>query len=98
MARIPVPCGHEDYPCCGCDNVALTGEDALDVCCPYCGEPECFGRCEEDFVDEPDESMDGDFDSAMASAGHGTDEDYNHYDYGDETPFGEALDAGCDDY
>lgn len=25
---------------------------------------------------EPDESMDGDFDSAMASAGHGTDEDY----------------------
>ena len=27
--------------------------------------------------DEPDDSMDGDFDSAMASAGHGTDEDYN---------------------
>jgi hypothetical protein len=27
--------------------------------------------------DEPNESMDGDFDSAMASAGHGTDEDYN---------------------
>jgi hypothetical protein len=26
---------------------------------------------------EPDDSMDGDFDSAMASAGHGTDEDYN---------------------
>jgi len=25
---------------------------------------------------EPDESMDGDFDSAMASAGMGTDEDY----------------------
>ena len=25
---------------------------------------------------EPDDSMDGDFDSAMASAGHGTDEDY----------------------
>jgi len=24
----------------------------------------------------PDDSMDGDFDSAMASAGHGTDEDY----------------------
>ena len=28
---------------------------------------------------EPDESMDGDFDSAMASAGHGTDEDYGYY-------------------
>jgi len=26
---------------------------------------------------EPDDSMDGDFDSAMASAGHGTDEDYD---------------------
>ena len=26
---------------------------------------------------EPDDSMDGDFDSAMASAGHGTVEDYN---------------------
>ena len=26
-----------------------------------------------------DESMDGDFDSAMASAGHGTDEDYGCY-------------------
>ncbi len=25
------------------------------------------------------ESMDGDFDSAMASAGHGTDEDYGSY-------------------
>jgi hypothetical protein len=28
---------------------------------------------------EPDESMDGDFDSAMASAGFGTDEDYGYY-------------------
>jgi hypothetical protein len=26
-----------------------------------------------------DESMDGDFDSAMASAGFGTDEDYGYY-------------------
>ena len=30
-----------------------------------------------------DESMDGDFDSAMASAGFGTDEDYGHCDSGD---------------
>jgi len=29
--------------------------------------------------DEPNESMDGDFDSAMASAGHGTDEDYGYF-------------------
>ena len=27
---------------------------------------------------DPDESMDGDHDSAMASAGFGTDEDYGH--------------------
>ncbi len=37
-----------------------------------------------DAMDEDtyDESMDGDFDSAMASAGMGTDEDYGYY--GDE--------------
>ena len=29
--------------------------------------------------DEVDDSMDGDFDSAMASAGFGTDEDYGYY-------------------
>jgi len=33
-----------------------------------------------DFMDD---SMDGDFDSAMASAGHGTDEDYGYFG-GDE--------------
>ena len=34
---------------------------------------------------EPDDGMDGDFDSGMASAGHGTDEDYEHnsHDEGD---------------
>ena len=35
-----------------------------------------------DDPDDYDDSMDGDFDSAMASAGYGTDEDYGHY--GDE--------------
>jgi hypothetical protein len=30
-------------------------------------------------ADEVDESMDGDFDSGMASAGFGTDEDYGYY-------------------
>ena len=37
----------------------------------------------QDVVDEsnsePDDSMDGDFDSGMASAGFGTDEDYGYY-------------------
>ena len=36
-----------------------------------------------DMRDDMDESMDGDFDSAMASAGLGTDEDYGCF--GDET-------------
>ncbi len=37
----------------------------------------------QDYDDENyDDSMDGDFDSAMASAGFGTDEDYGYY--GDE--------------
>jgi hypothetical protein len=35
----------------------------------------------DDFFEEEDEdeSMDGDFDSAMRDAGFGTDEDYGHY-------------------
>jgi len=33
----------------------------------------------EDRLDDYDDSMDGDFDSAMASAGYGTDEDYGYY-------------------
>lgn len=36
---------------------------------------------EETMVDDSyDDSMDGDFDSAMASAGYGTDEDYGCYE------------------
>lgn len=33
-----------------------------------------------DYLDIVDESMDGDFDSAMSSAGFGTDEDYGYFD------------------
>lgn len=43
---------------------------------------------EGDRREEPDDSMDGDFDSAMASAGLGTDEDYEH-----ETPLGEQYEG-----
>ena len=35
---------------------------------------------EEQESDRFDDSMDGDFDTAMASAGYGTDEDYGFYD------------------
>jgi hypothetical protein len=43
-----------------------------------------IGKEHGDFFEDPgyDDSMDGDFDSAMASAGFGTDEDYGYY--GDE--------------
>jgi hypothetical protein len=37
----------------------------------------------DDRLDDYDDSMDGDFDSAMASAGYGTDEDYGYYGDGD---------------
>lgn len=70
MARIPVnSCGHIDWPCCGCDNEVLTGEDAL----------ERMREEDEGYDLLPGEDMDGDFDSAMASAGLGTDEDYGYY-------------------
>lgn len=41
-----------------------------------------YGVVEDAEFVEYDDSMDGDFDSAMASAGFGTDEDYGYY--GDE--------------
>ncbi len=61
MARYRVrDCGCIDWPCCEhADNFALTDEDAADCCCPYCGDPECFGQCEDQYPDEddcPDES------------------------------------------
>lgn len=43
---------------------------------------------DENFCHDLDDSMDGDFDSGMASAGFGMDEDYNHYSY-DEGGFGD---------
>lgn len=69
-----MPC--EDAPCCGC--------------CPANNEPtnpfEDYSDFDYDVEfmeldDEPDvdETMDGDFDTGMASAGHGTDEDYGFY-------------------
>jgi hypothetical protein len=43
----------------------------------------------EEHSSEPDESMDGDFDSGMTSAGMGTDEDYGYY--GENDFFGEST-------
>ena len=48
-----------------------------------------FDDADDEYYDDDDynDMMDGDFDSGMASAGHGTDEDYGYYggeddDYG----------------
>ena len=71
-------CGHEDWPCCGCgDDLERIDDGDL---CQGCGEPEAFCHC--DKIDEydddcdGDESMDGDHESGLASAGFGVDEDY----------------------
>lgn len=55
---------------------AITLHDGQDMT-EYNNEPEPDE--EEMDRDDCDESMDGDFDSAMASAGFGTDEDYGVY-------------------
>jgi rubredoxin len=65
--------------------------------CPDCGETipddvvngQACANCEHVFIeerpdDEPNDSMDGDAASALASAGHGTDEDYEHGTPGSE--------------
>ena len=73
-------CGHEDWPCCGCGNDLERFDDG-DLC-QGCGEPEAFCRCDEmdeddcDDTCDSDDSMDGDHESGLASAGFGMDEDY----------------------
>lgn len=45
-----------------------------------------------DEYDSYDDSMDGDLESGLSSAGWGTDEDYGYY--GDDTPLGEDYYGG----
>lgn len=66
------------------------------VTCDQCGEefeldeenedycPNCFARYDADDHDNLDDSMDGDAESALASAGLGTDEDYGDFGGGDD--------------
>jgi len=63
------------------ETIDPTENEANPSVCPTCGDENCDGRCE-----EPNESMDGDAASALASAGFGTYEDYEH-----DTPLGEEL-------
>ena len=68
-------CGHEDYPCCGCGS-DLERFDDSDIC-QGCGEPDNYCVCDEYEDDcDGDDSMDGDHESGLASAGFGMDEDY----------------------
>lgn len=83
-------CGQPDCfgSCCDGDGFVPDHDDNCD--CDECRLTE--GEY------EGNEDMDGDFDSAMTSAGFGTDEDYNHYacddgGYFDETPLGHEYDG-----
>jgi steroid 5-alpha reductase family enzyme len=62
----------------------LSATDAADLAGVPVEMVQAFFEVLADEQDEEsyDESMDGDFDSAMASAGYGTDEDYGYF--GDE--------------
>ena len=68
------------------DEGLLDPKEVVTMCVKYMSEDdvadmmdcnELSSRFQED--DEYDDSMDGDHDSAMASAGFGTDEDYGYY-------------------
>lgn len=90
-----VGCSGEDCVCCEVyleeraeqQHIALYGppENELDDAPDGWGDEDYDDDEEEEDFDGPDDSMDGDFDSGMSSAGFGTDEDYDHY----ETPLGE---------
>lgn len=66
-----------DCVCDYCDAELVTG-DLVDGKCPHCGWE--ILDTDAPFIDE---SMDGDHESALASIGWGTDEDYGYYG-GDE--------------
>jgi hypothetical protein len=64
-----------DMHCSTCDACPGDQSHKMGEACPF-GD-DYTGDHEDDY--DYDDSMDGDFDSAMASAGHGTDEDYGFY-------------------
>ena len=66
--RVPVLCG------CGWGHLAMPVDEVPEFC-PLCGNPLYQEQDGEDF----DDSMDGDHESALASAGWGCDEDYGSY-------------------
>lgn len=71
--------GYRD--CVACGNVIQKegGESVNGLLCSDCGQGENEQECEEP---DYDDSMDGDAQSALSSAGWGTDEDYGLFDDG----------------
>lgn len=78
-----IGCSAEDCVCCEVYLEEVAEQRHFALYGPP--EEEDYFDGPEDWDDEPEDSMDGDFDSGMASAGHGTDEDYDHW----ETPLGD---------
>lgn len=73
----------EDF---ACEQLEITADDREEMADAF----DAMGQDVSEFDDEPDaedfepefdDSMDGDFDSAMRDAGFGTDEDYGYYGY-----------------
>ena len=87
--------GEQVFPCAFCGAMLpVHNRSALCDTCLRAGDPEdpdneCdCGECDEccGHDGEPNDDMDGDAASALASAGFGTDEDYDH-----DTPLGDAY-------
>ena len=80
-----MPTIHKSCPCpvcfkCCCDEVEFTNPHD----CVNSEEGFCTCNDEPDGYDGYDDSMDGDHESALASAGFGTDEDYGCFDSCDD--------------
>ena len=77
--------GEQVFPCASCGaTLPVHNRSALCDACLRAGDPNepDYGcdDCEDcDCDDEPSDDMDGDAASALASAGHGTDEDYGYF-------------------
>lgn len=75
---------------CECEQCLEDAEDDLEAGRHDLDEDEQYEsmlEAERNGFDDLDERMDGDFDSGMASAGFGTDEDYNHWEGGFDHDF-----------
>ena len=93
---------YADLPNCGCCGMPMDECYCHDLVDTYDDNPEDYVD-EDDYPDYVDESMDGDHQTALASCGWGTDEDYGDFggddDWFDETPYGQELDdGGYDEY